>query len=122
MVFDFHFNSANNYSFGLGSGGIRFDPGLAGSLWIDQNTGKLLRLETYATEIDSRFPLSSYVSATNYGDVSISGVGSFLLPTAAENVICDRLAGICYKNVTSFHDCRKFGVQVHILPNVGDDH
>ena len=121
-VFDFHFDRANNFSFELSAGDTFFNPGLAGSLWIDQASGKLLRMEAYGTELGSHFPVSSYLNATNYGDVSIPEIGSFLLPTAAEDVACEPDAGTCYKNVLSFHDCRKFHVESHIVPNSGDDH
>ena len=120
-IFDFHLNRVNNFSLVLSAENVNFYPGLAGSLWIDRNSGKLLRVENYGTEFDSSSSIVSYRSATNYGDVAISDIGSFLLPTAAEAVECDRTAGMCYKNVLSFHDCRKFGTQSHIVLNPGND-
>jgi hypothetical protein len=119
-VFDFHLNRANNFSLVL-AGDVIVTPGLVGSLWIDRNSGKLLRVEDYGTELDSSFSIISYFSARNYGDVAISDIGSFLLPTAGEAVECDRTLGMCYKNVLSFHDCWKFGSESHIVVNPGDD-
>ncbi len=121
MLFDFHFYSANNYSFEIDSDMIRYNPGLTGSIWTDQKGGQLLRVEANATEIDLRFPMSSFFSATNYGDVKIADIGSFLLPTTGETASCDRPSGFCWKDVISFHGCRKFGAEAHIIPNTGDD-
>jgi hypothetical protein len=136
-AFGFHLNSASNFSYVLSIGDMHFHPGFEGSLWIDPNSGKLLRVEAYATDLVSSFPTIDYFEAINYGDVSISDVGTFLLPTAAEVLECDRplddeaqssvgaviiRGGMCYKNVLSFHDCRKFGAEAHIIPNTGDDH
>jgi len=119
--FDFHLDRASGFSIVLPTEGRRFHPGLAGSFWIDRNSGKLLRMDVFGTGFDSSFPVISDLSATNYGDVAISDIGSFLLPTAGEAVECDRF-GMCYKNVLSFHDCRKFGAESHIVPNPEDDH
>jgi len=121
-VFDFHLNRVNNFSLVLAGEGVNFYPGLVGSLWIDRNSGKLLRVEDHGTEFDSSFSIISYFSAKNYGDVAISDIGSFLLPTAGEAEECDRTLGMCYKNVLSFHDCRKFSAKSHVVLNPGDDH
>jgi hypothetical protein len=135
-AFDFYLHGANNFQYTLAVGDLRFKPGLAGSIWVDRNSGKLQRIEAYGTELDRSFPAISHLDAINYGDVSIAEVGAFLLPTAAEVVECDRpldddsqssgaslnAVGRCYKNLVSFHDCRKFGAEAHIIPNAADDH
>ena len=136
-AFGFHLNGTSNFSFVLSVAGMRFNPGLEGSLWVDPNSGKLLRVEAYATDINPSFPTIYHLEAINYGDVPISDIGSFLLPTAAEVLECNRAlddgvqssvgavlntSGMCYKNLLSFHDCRKFGAEARIIPNTGDDH
>jgi len=88
-------------------------PGMFGSLWIDRQSGELLRLDSVGMEFTPEFPVSYYSSSINYGDVSVADIGSFLLPTAGVVVACDR--GRCYRDIISFHDCRKFGSEVHIV-------
>jgi hypothetical protein len=135
-VFQFQLNAESNVSFVLAVSDLSYTPGLGGFLWTDRKTGQLLRVEANATELVSTFPIVSHYSATNYGDVPISGIGTFLLPTASETVDCQyppepwdehperpgrsglRTDGKCYKNVISFHDCQKFVVESHISPDV----
>jgi hypothetical protein len=88
-------------------------------------------VEARATELNEIFPIIADYHAINYGDVPIAGLGTFLLPTAAETVECEyplesydgdetivRRDAKCYKNVISFHDCHKFVVESHISPSV----
>ncbi len=127
--FAFQLNAESNVSYFLKASDLTYTPGLAGFLWTDRKTGQMVRLEANATELDpGNFPIVSQNSAINFGDVPISGLGTFLLPTASETVLCQypldgdsvRTAwGLkCYKNVTSFHDCRKFVVESRIVPDV----
>ncbi len=130
-AFGFRLSRANNFSYHLRIGDMRFNPGLEGSLWIDSASGKLLRVEAHATDLDPLFPSIYHSEAINYGDVPISQIGTFLLPTAAEILECNRAldqqapgsdpntGGMCYRNVISFHDCRKFVTEAHIVPDTG---
>jgi hypothetical protein len=121
-------NAESNVSYFLRASDLTYTPGLKGFLWTDRKTGQLLRVEASATELDPNFPIVADNSAINYGDVPISDLGTFLLPTASETVLCQyppdedsvRTAwGLqCYKNVTLFHDCQKFAVESRIVPDV----
>jgi hypothetical protein len=129
-LFKFELDAASNVSYVLAVSDLRYTPGLAGSLWTDRKTGQLVRVETSATQLDWNFPIVADYHAINYGDVPISDLGTFLLPTAAETVVCQypleshggdetivRTEGRCYKNTISFHDCHKFVVESHISPD-----
>jgi hypothetical protein len=111
-VFDFHFKSADNSTFLL----LRSYPGLSGSVWVDRKSGQLQRVEASATELDPNGRVGSYHSSVKYGVVAIPDLGNFLAPTAAEVEGCFR-GGACFRNVLSFHDCRRFGSEVRIVPN-----
>ena len=119
--FDFYVHRENS-PFEITVEGVSTKTGLAGSLWADQISGKLLRMEATNNEIDTSFPISTFYSNTSYGEVSISNLGSFLLPTAAEVVGCRR-DGPCQRSVISFRNCRKFGAESRIIiPDEKDDH
>jgi hypothetical protein len=129
-LFKFQLEAESNVSFVLAVSDLSYTPGLEGFLWTDHKTGKLIRMEANATEIDHSFPIIAHSNAINYGDIPISDVGTFTLPTTAETVDCQypvsdsaeyrepgrvlRPDGKCYKNVISFHDCNKFVVETHI--------
>jgi len=117
--FDFQYHAANSRRT-IWSGERSFHPGMTGSLWIDRQSGELLRLDTVVTEFPPEFPLSYYSSSMNYGDVSIADIGSFLLPTDGAVVACNR--GRCSRDILSFHDCRKFGAEVHIVGPSTEEH
>ncbi len=133
-AFGFHLSRANNSSYVLGIRDMRFNPGVEGSLWMDAKSGKLVRLEADATDFEPSFPSIYHSEAINYGDVPISDIGRFRLPTAAQVLECNRASneqapgagpntgGMCYKNVISFHDCGRFVAEAHIIPDTGDDH
>ena len=78
----------SNVSFVLAVSDLSYAPGLQGFLWTDHKTGKLIRMEANATEIAQSFPIIAHSNAINYGDIPISDVGTFMLPTAAETVDC----------------------------------
>jgi hypothetical protein len=117
--YSFQFQSANNLQFPLTAGGERYYPGMSGTIWVDRSSGDLVRVEAFATELNPKFPMTSYFSAINYGYVSIPDLGTFLLPTDGEVEACNRGDKICSRNQVSFHSCRKFQATVKILPNAG---
>jgi hypothetical protein len=90
------------------------DPGMSGSIWINRSTGLLARVETTATMIDPLKPLKSYSSTIDYGSVLIADLGYVLLPTKATVQAC--WGNACFRNIASFHDCRRFASTVRILP------
>jgi hypothetical protein len=134
-LFRFQLEARSNASFVLAVSDLSYTRGLQGFLWTDHKTGKLIRVEANATEIVQSFPIIAHSNAINYGDIPISDIGTFMLPTAAETVDCQypvdnwaeygkpgwsglRPEGKCYKNVISFHDCNKFVVETHITSDV----
>jgi hypothetical protein len=110
--FAFRFNRSGTKAFSL-SGTY---PKMAGSILIDRKSGRLMRVEVASTEVNKQLFLKSYKSELNYGNVLIPELGSLLLPVNGEEKVC-KDSGICYKNELSFHDCRKFGSEVRIVPN-----
>jgi hypothetical protein len=81
-------------------------------------------VEGYATELDPWFSVNFYSNETNYGEVPISKIGTFLLPAARESIACQPSGDDvhCFRDKLSFYDCRKFGTEAHILPDAGEQH
>jgi hypothetical protein len=111
--FAYRFERSGNSVFSLAES----YPVVSGSIWIDQSSGRLLRMEAKAARVDPALPLRSYHSRLNYGLVPIAGLGTLQLPVSGETDACLR-SGVCYKNELAFHDCRKFGSEATILPGV----
>ncbi len=120
-LFAFEFDAANNLRFPLIVNGIKSYPGLTGLLWTDEVTGQLVRVQAYATELNSRIDLQGWAGAVNYAEAPIAGLGSFLLPAADEVEVCLQ-NGTCYKNLISFAGCKKFVATVRILPGATLQH
>jgi hypothetical protein len=89
--------------------------GLRGLLWIDKNTSSLRRVVSHSTEIDPKIPVEAAASATDYGLVTIPGLGQFLLPTNGEILLCHK-SERCWRNVVTFKNCHKFAGKSRILP------
>jgi hypothetical protein len=88
-------------------------PSYSGVIWIDQQTGKVLRIEKSARGVPRQFPLQRIESSTDYSLVTI-GEQNYMLPTHTETVTCTRSNRTCFKNETIFENYRKFDASAHI--------
>ncbi len=89
------------------------NPPMTGSIWVNRKTGQLAQLETIAHP-DPRGRLQGYHSVIDYNFVPIAPLGLVLVPVKADVQAC--LGATCYRNVATFHDCRKFGTESKIVP------
>jgi hypothetical protein len=94
-------------------------PGYTGSIWIDQETFRLLRSEQSARNIPSGFPLDTVESAVDY-DFVLIGSQKFLLPVHSENLSCNRGTADCTRNVIDFRNYRKFNADTEIIFDTPD--
>jgi hypothetical protein len=92
---------------------VRATPRYNGSIWIDQETGKVLRIEKSTRHTPRHFPLQLVESSTDYSPVRI-GDTNYMLPTHTETITCTRRDVTCYKNETVFENYRKFDASAHI--------
>jgi len=88
-------------------------PAYSGVLWIDRETGKVLRVEKSARGVPRQFPLRRIESSTDYSLVTI-GEQNYMLPTHTETITCTRRDVTCFKNETLFENYRKFDASTHI--------
>lgn len=116
-VYRFNFavlESTNQSLWGLRRGNVLHYPGYQGTLWLDKETRKVVRIELLARKVDPRFSFKWFVLAVDYSEVRFPDDQTFLLPANSYSQFCDRTE--CLRNELSFQHCRKFGVETHIVP------
>jgi hypothetical protein len=84
-----------------------YRPGYTGSIWIDKETYRVLRIELSAKDMPRDFPLDTVESAVDY-DFVLLGENRFLLPVHSEALSCVRGTAECSRNVIDFRNYRKF--------------
>ncbi len=83
-------------------------PAYKGSVWIDKNNGRVLRIEMQARTIPSEFPLDTVETVADYEYVRIGGTQEFLLPVHSESLSCQRGSNYCTRNAIDFRNYRKY--------------
>jgi hypothetical protein len=84
-----------------------FSPAWSGTIWIDNETSQILRIEEAARDLPGYFLLDMIDTVTDYDFVKI-GDRTFLLPTHSETRSCQRTSALCFSNQTDFKDYDKF--------------
>lgn len=90
--------------------------GMKGTLWIDRDSFRVLRIETSATEIPTGFPITSAQRTIDYDWVVIAD-GKYLLPTLSDVRLKIREGSGIFetKNLIRFKEYQKYGSEVKIL-------
>jgi hypothetical protein len=97
-----------NSAWQISRGGQSITPGYSGSIWVEKETGHVLRVEMQADGIPKSFPMDKVEATVEYDMVRISGEPS-LLPVHSENLGCERGTPYCSRNVIEFRNYHKFG-------------
>jgi hypothetical protein len=82
-------------------------PSYQGSVWIDKETSRVLRIEMQATHIPDAFPNDRVEMATDYEFVRF-GDRQFLVPVHSENLGCQRDSSDCSRNAIDFRNYHKY--------------
>jgi hypothetical protein len=98
------------------AGGNSTVTGMRGKMWIDRETGRVLRVESAATDIPEEFPVRAASRAIDYDWVTISDE-KYLLPSLSDVRLTSRYGREMYetRNVIRFKDYQKYGSEVKIL-------
>ena len=90
--------------------------GMKGRLWIDLELHRVLRVESYATELPGDFPITSVKRTIDYDWATISEE-SYLLPSLSDVRLTfrDSSRELESRNVIRFRDYQKYGTEVIIL-------
>jgi hypothetical protein len=115
QVYDFQVQSENSHWM-LHAGSQSVSPAYAGSVWVDPNTARVLRIEMQARNIPSDFPMDTVETALDYANVRL-GETSFLLPVHAEALGCERGTSLCSHNIIDFRNYHEFKSEIKILPH-----
>ncbi|HLY16238.1 MAG TPA: hypothetical protein VKR61_03395 [Bryobacteraceae bacterium] len=88
-------------------------PPYKGSVWIDKETNRVLRIEMQAIHIPDAFPTDKVEMATDYEFVRF-GERQFLVPVHAETLGCQRDSGSCSRNAIDFRNYHKYSGEASI--------
>jgi hypothetical protein len=112
MLFDFTVEQQNSH-WTIRTQQEQYLPGYQGTLWIDKETTRVLRVEMQARKIPTAFPLDKVESAVDYNFVKI-GTQSVLLPVHADVLSCERGSRQCSHNAIDFRNYKKFGAESNV--------
>lgn len=107
IAFDLTVTQPNSHWTLAAPDGRRYNTAYEGAIWIDQETGRVLRIEQRASSLPSDFPVSKAEATLVYAFASIDQ-RTYLLPASGENVGCMSGSGTCTRNLIEFRDYRKF--------------
>jgi hypothetical protein len=82
--------------------------GYSGSVWIDFDSSRVLRIEMQAVNLPKAFPFDTVEMTIDYDFIRLDGAKQFLLPTESQALNCIRGTSVCMKNTTSFRNYVKF--------------
>ena len=89
-------------------------PAHRGTLWIDKETSRVLRIEQETRNMPLLFPFDTVETATDYDFVRLAAPQPFLLPVDAEVLSCVRGSRLCSRNRIEFRNYRKFGAESNV--------
>jgi len=107
VVFEFSIRPENSHWVLVAPSGERLKPAQKGRLWIDEQTGRLLRIEQRAVSIPASFPQDKAECTVEFAPVAIAGA-NLLMPARAETRGCERGTVNCSRNEIVFRNYRRF--------------
>jgi hypothetical protein len=113
MVYNLSVLQENSHWTIVSADGTQYKPAYSGSIWIDKETRRVLRIEQRSLHLPGGFTYDRAESAVEYGFVRIEGK-SYLLPVTSVNSACLAGTSNCVRNEISFRNYRKFAVESDI--------
>jgi hypothetical protein len=89
-------------------------PATKGSVWIDKETSRVLRIEQSGKGMPALFPFDTLETSVDYDFIRLGTSGPYLLPIESEVLSCQRGTSICSRNKIEFRNYKKFGAQSDI--------
>ncbi|WP_321477440.1 hypothetical protein [uncultured Paludibaculum sp.] len=110
--FDYEVKRENSHwSIGIQS---MYSPGYAGSVWVEEETGRIHRLTMETRDFPKDFPVRSSFFQLDYQEAVIGGQ-PFLMPSRSVLQACDRM-GLCDRKEITFTNYRKFTAESQLVP------
>ena len=88
-------------------------PPYRGSVWIDKETNRVLRIEMQATKIPDAFPTDKVEMAVDYEFLGFAD-HKYLVPVHAETLGCQRDSDMCSRNAIDFRNYHKYSGEATI--------
>lgn len=111
-LYDFSVEKQNSH-WEVNTNSGTYIPAYTGSIWIDKESARALRIELSARGLPDTFMLASVENAVDYDFVPI-GEGNYLLPVHSEALSCERHTSYCSRNVIDFRNYKKFTADTSI--------
>ncbi len=89
-------------------------PATKGSVWIDKETSRVLRIEQSGKGMPALFPFDTLETSVDYDFIRLGTSGPYLLPVESEVLSCQRGTSFCSRNKIEFRNYKKFGAQSDI--------
>jgi len=89
-------------------------PAIKGSVWIDKETSRVMRIEQSGKGMPALFPFDTIETTVDYDFIRLGTSGPYLLPIESEVLSCQRGTSICSRNKIEFRNYKKFGAQSDI--------
>ena len=117
VIYDFKVKRANSMStISDRNSGKRVVAGYSGSLWIDTESKRVLRIESSNDDIPAGFPITLSENAVEYDWTTIAGE-RYLLPIHGEVLLGMDAKKFYTRNVIEFRSYRRFEAKIKIDPN-----
>ncbi|MFM8395301.1 MAG: hypothetical protein ACKOB4_15410 [Acidobacteriota bacterium] len=115
LLYDFTVEQANSKLTVAADGAAALIVGYSGTIWIDEETKRVLRIDQAVNDLPLSYPVTNSESSVDYDLVRLRGIEvDFLLPIRAEFVIADRRQRKYFRNLLSFKFYRKFETDIKI--------
>ena len=112
--FDFFVNQENSH-WTVHGAAQSYRPAYKGAVWIDKETGRVLRIEMQSRQMPQDFPFDKVEMACDYDFVRLGSMTQFLLPVHSENLSCQRGTSTCSRNTIDFRNYKKFGSESTLI-------
>jgi hypothetical protein len=114
-VFDFVVKKANSVHVITDKpSGRKVTTGYQGTIWVDAETARILRVEHSADGIPASFPLTVAEYAVEYDWVTIAG-NKYFMPVSAEMILGNEAKRFYQRNVVEFRNYRVFETDVKVI-------
>jgi hypothetical protein len=112
-VYDYTVDRENSHWL-VHSGSQKYSPAFKGSVWIDPQTARVMRIEMQGRGFPEGFPIDHVEAVTEYQHIRLGDARQYLLPVHSENLSCQRGTSYCSKNVIDFRNYRKYSGEATI--------
>jgi hypothetical protein len=119
LVYDFRVPQESSKLTVKAEGADQIVAGYSGTVWIDAETKKVLRIDQAVDHLPKSYPVTHSESSVDYDVIKLRGLDmDFLLPIKAEFIIADRRERKYFRNLIYFKFYRKFETDIKIGEDV----